>query len=146
MSNHASALSEALSDLYEEQPEEQHAMKKQKEPERVIRSVLENVKLWRHLHTRNKKVSLTEAAKLIGISKKTLDDYFLQLRLGELYGFDFKNNLDEKIGVVRAHIRKHEDKSLEANLPKAIRSFELVRDVKELERQVLQESESTRHR
>jgi len=75
-------------------------------------------------------VSLTEAAKMVGISKKTLDDYFLQLRLGELYGFDFKNNLDEKIGLVRAHIRKNEDKSLESNLPKTIRSLELVRDTK----------------
>ncbi len=85
--------------------------------------MLENVKLWRHLHARKKKVSLTEAAKMVGISKKTLDDYFLQLRLGELYGFDFKNNLDEKIGLVRAHIRKNEDKSLEGNLPKIIRSL-----------------------
>lgn len=108
--------------------------------------MLENVKLWRHLHSRDKKMSLTDAAKVVGISKKTLDDYFLQLRLGELYGFDFKNNLDEKIGQVRAHIRKHEDKSLEANLPKAIRSFELVRDIKELECLIAHECEDTRHR
>lgn len=77
-----------------EPPEEREPLKRQKEPERVIKSVLENVKLWRHMHTKNRKLSLTEAAKLIGISKKTLDDYFLQLRLGELYHFNFEENLN----------------------------------------------------
>lgn len=111
----------------------------------MLRSVLENVKLWRHLHTKNKKLSLTEAAKLIGISKKTLDDYFLQLRLGELYGFPFQDNLDQKVGVLRAHIRKHEQKELETRLPKEIRSFEWVRDVEELEEEMLQDSPEKMH-
>lgn len=60
---------------------------------------------------------------MIGVSKKSLDDYFLQLRLGELYGFDFKENLDQKIGVLRAHIRRNESKEMETRLPKEIRSF-----------------------
>lgn len=84
------------------------------------------------MHTHNRKLSLTDAAKLLGISKKTLDDYFLQLRLGELYGFDFLNNLDQKVGVLRAHIRKNEVKEMETRLPKEIRSFEFVREVEVL--------------
>jgi hypothetical protein len=41
-----------------------------------------------------KKVSLQEAAKAVGVSKKSLDDYYYQLRLGEFYKFDFLNNLE----------------------------------------------------
>jgi uncharacterized protein (DUF2267 family) len=85
------------------------------------------------MHTKNRKLSLTEAAKLIGVSKKTLDDYFLQLRLGELYGFDFKENLDSKIGVLRSHIRRNEVKELESRLPKEIKCFKYVKDIEELE-------------
>ena len=51
------------------------------------------MKQWREIHNtidRHKnKVSLQEAAKIVGISKKSLDDYFCQLRLAEEYGFDF---------------------------------------------------------
>ena len=46
------------------------------------------VKVWRELHER-KKWSLIQAAKLIGISKKSLDDYYLVLRVGEIQGYDF---------------------------------------------------------
>jgi hypothetical protein len=40
------------------------------------------------------KINLQEAAKTIGIAKKSLDDYYSQLRLGEKYGFDFIKNID----------------------------------------------------
>ena len=39
-------------------------------------------------------MSLADAAKSIGISKKTLDDYYYQLRLGEFYCFDFASSLN----------------------------------------------------
>jgi hypothetical protein len=42
---------------------------------------------------------------MIGISKKSLDDYYYQLRLGEKYGFDFKQHMDDKIGVLRMFIK-----------------------------------------
>lgn len=51
------------------------------------------------------KVSLVDAANSVGISKKSLDDYFCQLRLGQKYGFDFKANLDNKIGELRAFVK-----------------------------------------
>ena len=51
------------------------------------------------------KFSLEEAAKQVGISKKSLDDYYYQLRLGQKYGFDFKQHLDDKIGVLRMFIK-----------------------------------------
>lgn len=52
-----------------------------------------------------KKMSLAEAARAIGVSKKSLDDYYYQLRLGEFYNFDFANNLQEKVGILRAFVR-----------------------------------------
>lgn len=41
-----------------------------------------------------RRLNLQEAAKLVGISKKSLDDYYCQLRLGELYNFNFYDNLN----------------------------------------------------
>lgn len=85
--------------------------RKERNKERTIREVIESVKRWRDLHSapaRDKnKVSLQEAAKLIGISKKSLDDYYYQLRLGEQHNFNFEEHLDSKIGVLRAFVRKH---------------------------------------
>ena len=49
--------------------------------------------------------NLDDAATKVGLSKKTLDDYLLQLRLGRKYGFDFKSNQGEKVGVLRNFIK-----------------------------------------
>ena len=54
---------------------------------------------------RNK--SLEEAARQVAISKKSLDDYLLQLRNGRKYGFNFNEHKDDKIGILRAFNRKH---------------------------------------
>ena len=51
------------------------------------------------------KLSLIEAARRVGVSKKSLDDYYYQLRLGEFYNFNFKDNLSQKIGILRAYVR-----------------------------------------
>lgn len=55
--------------------------------ERKIGEVVEKVALWRRLYTgffdeNSKFVSMTldQAANKVGISKKTLDDYLLQIR------------------------------------------------------------------
>lgn len=52
-----------------------------------------------------KKMSLSEAARAVGVSKKSLDDYYYQLRLGEFYNFDFTNNLHEKVGILRGYVK-----------------------------------------
>ena len=51
-----------------------------------------------------KQLSLQEAADCMDISKKTLEDYQLQLRFGVKYKFDFLNNLDESIGRLRRYV------------------------------------------
>lgn len=74
------------------------------------------MKYWRELHTnviKGKKMNLQEAAEIVGISKKSLDDYYYQLRLGEKYNFDFKKHLYEKVGTLRNFIKdiKRKNKS-----------------------------------
>ena len=76
--------------------------------ERKISYVIERVSLWRKLYngiddgTGNLvRYSLEEAAKKIGISKKSLDDYLLQLRFGKKLGFNFNKYKDDKIGRLR---------------------------------------------
>ena len=73
---------------------------------------MEVVKKWRDLHlhghkTLKKRLNLQDAAKMVGISKKSLDDYYCQLRLGELYHFDYINNLSEKMGVLRTYVKNY---------------------------------------
>lgn len=85
--------------------------------------MLQYVKQWREIHGKgdpgNGKVSLQDAAKIVGISKKSLDDYFCQLRLAEEYGFDFGGNMEERIGVMRAFVKKFRGKGVEGEESKA---------------------------
>lgn len=69
--------------------------------------------MWRWLYNGIQKdgtlvsYSLEEAAQKVGISKKSLDDYLLQLRYGKKFDFDFNKYKDEKIGVLWAFVKKH---------------------------------------
>ncbi len=88
--------------------------KSKRTKERKIGYIIEKVNTWRKLYngfydenTKFTKYSLDEAAKIIGISKKSLDDYLLQLRLGRKYGFDFNSNKSSKVGVLRSFVKKH---------------------------------------
>lgn len=66
------------------------------------------VNRWRGMHDRpvdGKKMNLQEAAKIIGVSKKSLDDYYFQMRMGEKYGFDFSGNMQNKVGVLRSFVK-----------------------------------------
>jgi hypothetical protein len=80
--------------------------------ERKIGYIIEKVNTWRKLYNgfydeygKFTKYSLDEAAKIIGISKKSLDDYLLQLRMGRKYGFDFNSNKHNKVGVLRSFVK-----------------------------------------
>ena len=86
--------------------------------ERKIGYIIEKVALWRKLYNgmpdqsgKNVRYSLEEAAKQVGVSKKSLDDYLSQLRKGRRYGFDFNRHKDDKVGVLRAFVKKHEGPS-----------------------------------
>ncbi|CAI2378650.1 unnamed protein product [Moneuplotes crassus] len=93
--------------------------------ERKIGDVIKKVSEWRKLYNGTEiegeivKKSLEEAAKLVNISKKSLDDYLLQLRNGRKYGFNFNEHKDDKIGILRAFNRKHKliDKGTKKSKP-----------------------------
>lgn len=76
--------------------------------------MIEIVKKWREIHlSKNnfRKVSLQDAAKMVGLPKKSLDDYYYQLRLGEKYDFDFRAHLFERIGVLRTYLKNLKENS-----------------------------------
>jgi len=54
--------------------------------------------------------SLEDAASEVGVSKKSLDDYLLQLRFGKKFGFDFQLHKDDKVGILRSYVKKEKSK------------------------------------
>lgn len=105
-----------LKELEEEQEIQQEKeidVKGKKRPkERRISFVISKVLEWRTLYDgimdgngESVRYSLEEAAEKVGISKKSLDDYMLQLKLGKRYGFDFQKNKDKNVGVLRTFIK-----------------------------------------
>jgi hypothetical protein len=80
----------------------------QRNKERSIGFIIEKVSQWRKLYNgfydekqELKRMSLEDAATMVGVSKKSLDDYLSQIRLGRYNGFDFNKNKDEKVGKLR---------------------------------------------
>lgn len=91
--------------------------KSKRTKERKIGYIIEKVNTWRKLYNgfydengKFTKYSLDDAAKIIGISKKSLDDYLLQLRLGRKYGFDFNSNKNVNVGLLRSFVKEHRKK------------------------------------
>ena len=85
--------------------------------ERKIGYIIEKVYAWRKLYNgfrdeKNNfiKFDLENSAKKIDVSKKSLDDYLLQIRMGRKYGFDFDKNKYKKIGVLREFVKKEMEK------------------------------------
>lgn len=89
--------------------------KQKRTKERKIGEILDKVLQWRRLYTgvvdpttgQTVKLSLEEAAQRVGISKKSLDDYLLQIRFGKKHGFNFNDHFNEKVGVLRTFVKKH---------------------------------------
>ena len=54
--------------------------------------------------------SLEDAANKVGVSKKSLDDYLLQLRFGKKFAFDFELHKTEKVGVLRTFVKVEKNK------------------------------------
>lgn len=93
-------------------------LKSRRSKERKIGQVIKKVFMWRKIYTGFKtndgqflKLTLEEAADKVGISKKTLDDYFIQLRTGRKLGFNFNEHQNDKIGVLRAFVKAHKYKN-----------------------------------
>jgi hypothetical protein len=80
--------------------------------ERTIAEIIEKVSLWRKLYNgvvrdgTLVRYSLEDAATKVDVSKKSLDDYLLQLRFGKKYNFDFQRHKQEKVGVLRTYVKQ----------------------------------------
>jgi len=101
-----------LSDRDEDGTEDKK--KRYRHKEREIGEVLDLVLKWRMLYAGVKdkitgqiiKLTLEESAKKLKVAKKSLDDYLLQIRQAKQYGFDFQAHHGEKVGVMRAYVKK----------------------------------------
>ena len=90
------------------------AKKPKRVRERSICEIVKAVAIWRRLYSgiiRNGgdvmiRYSLDDAARKVGMSKKTLDDYLHLLRLGRKYNFPFKARQNDKTGQLRKFISK----------------------------------------
>lgn len=90
--------------------------------ERQICYVKGKVEEWRNLYENGyenskgeiEKVNLDIAASLVGLSRKTLDDYYAQLRKAHKYAFDFDTNSFEKMGILRRFVKKMAEKDMNA--------------------------------
>jgi len=89
--------------------------KQKRTKERKIGQILDKVYTWRKFYsgftdpqtTQTIKMSLEDAAQKVGISKKSLDDYLLQIRFGKKYGFNFNDHYNDRVGVLRAFVKKN---------------------------------------
>ena len=77
--------------------------------ERKISDVLKALFIWRTLFmigqidadSNLRKYNRQEAAKLVNIPKKTLEDYLLQVKMALSHGFDFNMYCNTRFGVIR---------------------------------------------
>ena len=92
--------------------------KSKRAKERKIGYIVKKVFMWKTLYNGiystdengNKikiKYTLEQAAAKAGISKKSLDDYLIQLRIGKFFNFNFTEHKNDKVGILRAFVKKH---------------------------------------
>ena len=88
--------------------------KNKRAKERKIGYIIKTVYMWRKMYCgfiddkgQYVKLNLEEAADKVGISKKSLDDYLIQLRMGKMLGFNFNEHKNDKVGVLRTYIKKN---------------------------------------
>eukprot|EP00826_Nyctotherus_ovalis_P038504 TRINITY_DN360_c0_g1_i3.p1 TRINITY_DN360_c0_g1~~TRINITY_DN360_c0_g1_i3.p1 ORF type:complete len:258 (-),score=34.21 TRINITY_DN360_c0_g1_i3:29-802(-) len=98
-----------MRDYQDFQVEKSEKAKSRRGNERVIGDVIDALLQWKNLYTVGQTTGKGEfirrtredAARLLNIPKKTLDDYSAQVKLANDFGFDFQLNSREKFGVLR---------------------------------------------
>ena len=63
-------------------------------------------------------MSLEDAAVKVKISKKSLDDYLMQLRSAKKFDFDFDSHKSEKVGVIRKFVKTMKDEERKRTIQK----------------------------
>lgn len=108
-------------ELFEEETENQEEGKQihhyvnkncKRAKERKIGDIIKKVYLWKKLYegiTDKKcnhiRLTLQDAAEKADISKKSLDEYYNQLKFGKIFGFDFNKHKNDKVGVLRGFVK-----------------------------------------
>ena len=68
----------------------------------------------------------------MGVSKKSLDDYYYQLRIGEQFDYDFQDHLNDKIGDLRGFVKSRKPEKIQKHRnskhPKRLRIIEEYMD------------------
>ena len=107
--------------------------------ERPIKDAALLVLKWREICTQESvpRITLKQGALVVGVAKKSLDDYLLQLRLGYKYGFDFAKHRDSKIGVLRNYNRIMKKKAKESKFAPGRKRKEQEEDYTEMVNQIL---------
>lgn len=68
----------------------------------------------------------------MGLPKKSLDDYYYQLRLGEKYNFDFKAHLYEGIGCLRNFLKDKKPRLKSEKSEKRPRNLRIIEEYDEM--------------
>lgn len=75
--------------------------------EKKIGYIIQRVFEWKGFRRlTNNRMSLIEAAANVGLSKKTLDEYFNQIKEGNKYHFDFNKHKKDKVNLLRGYVKK----------------------------------------
>lgn len=97
----------------------------QKGRNKNLKTILEKVAQWRKIHIESKKkITLEEAAKIIGISRNTLDDYYFVIKTAEKYGFNFQDNFDHPFQNLRKFVKERENKNTPSILPHVLSKYQ----------------------
>jgi len=109
--------------------------------ERMLEDAVLLVLTWRQLSdkSRSNRVTLKQGAEIVGIAKKSLDDYLLQFRLGKKYGFDFKKHAKSKIGILRTYNKDMKKASKVGKFLAGRKRKENEEDYSELVRNIIME-------
>ena len=81
--------------------------------ERRIEYIIEKVLLWRkymngfNINGKFEKYDSKKAAKIVGVSKKSLDDYTKLIRIGRKLKYNFNKNRNKRISHLKSFIKKN---------------------------------------
>ena len=90
--------------------DQNYNIKSKRAKEKRIGYIVKKVFEWKYLiKLTGGKMSLIEAASKVGLSKKTLDEYYNQIKEGKKYNFDFNKHKKDKVNVLRGYVKKMND-------------------------------------
>ncbi|CAD8047860.1 unnamed protein product [Paramecium primaurelia] len=108
--------------------------------ERLVCEAIEKVERWRLMFTEGLqinngeiiKVTLNQAAEIVGIPKKTLEDYTQLFKKVKLLTADIQQFSNEKMGFLRSYLRKNQNKLKKKLKEMRLKEIEAQRKTQEI--------------